>query len=135
MRTTETGGDRTCIDIETLRGHDGRDGPPGIDGKDGEQGDQGGEGNRGTLGPRGLQGPPAPLPRAEWSTHAGGGPRVRVDREQSWSTAEGLEGVTTPTKEELSTTSSCQTILSTPAMHLECRTAVTSTVLCIKQTL
>ena len=115
-----------------LRGYDRRDSPPGIDGKDG---DQGVEGDRGTLGPRCLQGPPAPLPRAEWSTHAGGGPHVRVDREQSWSTAEGLEGVTTPTKEKLSTTFACQITLSTRAMHLECRTAVTSTVLSIKQTL
>ena len=62
----------------------------------------------------------ASLPRVEWSTHAGGGPRVRVDREQSWSTAEELQGVTIP-KEGLPTTSACQRTHSTPAMHLACR--------------
>ena len=71
----------------------------------------------------------APLPRVGWSTHAGGGPRVRVDREQSWSTVEELEGVTMATKEELLTTSACQTTHSTPAMHLECRTEIMCMVL------
>ena len=70
----------------------------------------------------------APLPRVGWSTHAGGGPRVRVDREQSWSTAEELEGVCIA-KEEVPTTSACQTIHSTPAMRLECRATVLCTVL------
>ena len=42
-----------------------------------------------------------------WSTHAGGGPLVRVCREQSWSTVEELEGATTITKEEPPTISVC----------------------------
>ena len=59
----------------------------------------------------------APLPRVGWSTHAGGGPRVRVDREQSWSTVEELEGVTTPTKEGLPITSACLTAHSIPVIY------------------
>ena len=75
----------------------------------------------------------APLPRVGWSTHAGGGPRVRVDREQSWSTVEELEGVTTPTMEGVLTTSACQTTHSTPAMHLECRVEIMCMVLNMMQ--
>ena len=74
----------------------------------------------------------APLARVGWSTHIGGGPRVRVDREQSWSTVEELGGVTAPTKEGLPTTSACQTTHSTPAMYLECRTEIMCTVLSTK---
>ena len=53
------------------------------------------------------------LPRVGLSTHAGGGPRVRVSREQSWSTVEGLQELTSPTKEGLPTVSACQTTHST----------------------
>ena len=74
----------------------------------------------------------ARLPRVGWSIHAGGGPRVRVDREQSWSTAEELEGVTTPTKEGLPITSACLTAHSIPVIYLECRATIMCTVLNMK---
>ena len=74
----------------------------------------------------------APLARVGWSTHAGGGPRVRVDREQSWSTAEELEGVTSGDQEVVPTTSACQTTHSTQALHLECRATVLCMVLSTK---
>ena len=61
----------------------------------------------------------APLPRVGQSTHAGGGPRVRVDMEQNWSTAEKLEGPYGVPEEELPTTSACQASQSIPLMQVE----------------